>query len=491
MRVYGRTRLRGARGVIARPDGREVKPLPGRAKDESSRSWKWMFRISSNWRRGTLILCAVGQTTYLLGRCVVQPTLQRPLQDKSTCQDSHIIIAGSTVITASRCASQQPEMSLIESPGELHTLKYEREEDSPAAITTLCLDQSPESSSRVSLACFLSTGDFSVFQFNPRSPFFTTRTFNHTPRLHRLRSTSHVVQAAFYYPLIVTLSEDFTLSVYDLSSGSVRQTQSLKSFTSYPPSSLVLSAPTPTTFKIVLAYSIPVYPRHWSAGASELIISNDPSASSVPASPLAPQPSFAEEFRLATFNAMNVIASRTIRAIDVPSGWIDEHRLHLMREQWSRKVISVADTQTDGKWLILAPGDGAKESSASPSPSPSSSNTTPQLYSSPGLQLYRLVFPTQRNSGLPSPPRLTFVRTLHGQGSAVSALAVADGRCVSLGYNGSIWVWDLEHGTGAEVAPALDNVDISLSAGRGTVSFDDRQIVTSHLGKLAVRRFDV
>ena len=487
MRVYGRTRLRGVRGVIARPDGREVKPLPGRAKDESSRNWKWMFRISSNWRRGMVTIRIVDNAAHFSGRCLVEPMLQRSLRE----QDSHIIIAGTTVITAPRCASQQPTVTVVESPRAVQTFKYEREDDSPAAITTLCLDQSPESSSRVSLACFLSTGDFSIFQFNPRGPFSATRIFNHTPRVRRPRSTGHVVQAAFYYPLIVTLSEDFTLSVYDLSSGSVRQTQSLKSFTSYPPSSLVLSAPTPTTFKIVLAYSIPVYPHHWSAGASELIISNDPTTPSAPTSPLSTQPSFAEEFRLATFNAMNVVASRTIRAIDVPSGWIDEQRLHLMREQWSRKVISVADTQTDGKWLILAPGDGPRESSASPFPSPSSSNTTPQLHSSPGLQLYRLVFPTQRSSGLPSPPRLTFVRTLHGQRSAVSALAVADGRCVSLGYNGSIWVWDLEHGTGAEVAPAIDNIDASFLAGRGTVSFDDRQIVTSHLGQLAVRRFDV
>lgn len=51
-RVYGRTRLRGARGFIGRPDGREVKPLPERAGTEDHRDWKWMFRISSNWRTG-------------------------------------------------------------------------------------------------------------------------------------------------------------------------------------------------------------------------------------------------------------------------------------------------------------------------------------------------------------------------------------------------------------------------------------------------------
>lgn len=56
---YGRRRLRGARGFIGRNDGREVRPLPGRARVEgagidSVKDWKWMFRISSNWRTGKL-----------------------------------------------------------------------------------------------------------------------------------------------------------------------------------------------------------------------------------------------------------------------------------------------------------------------------------------------------------------------------------------------------------------------------------------------------
>jgi hypothetical protein len=51
--VFGRSRLRGARGFRARPDGREVRPLPGRAANSDIfKDWKWMFRISSNWRKG-------------------------------------------------------------------------------------------------------------------------------------------------------------------------------------------------------------------------------------------------------------------------------------------------------------------------------------------------------------------------------------------------------------------------------------------------------
>jgi hypothetical protein len=53
LKVYGRTRLRGAKGFIGRLDGRQVRPLPGRAQADDPRDWKWMFRISSNWRKGT------------------------------------------------------------------------------------------------------------------------------------------------------------------------------------------------------------------------------------------------------------------------------------------------------------------------------------------------------------------------------------------------------------------------------------------------------
>ena len=89
------------------------------------------------------------------------------------------------------------------------------------------------------------------------------------------------------------------------------------------------------------------------------------------------------------------------------------------------------------------------------------------------------------------------MRTLHGQIGPVSALALADGRCVSLGVNGSIWVWDLEGGTGAEVSSGesidpndLGSLDVSPFT-KGSIVFDERQIVTAHSGGVEVRRFDV
>ena len=89
------------------------------------------------------------------------------------------------------------------------------------------------------------------------------------------------------------------------------------------------------------------------------------------------------------------------------------------------------------------------------------------------------------------------MRSLHGQTGPVSALALADGRCVSLGLNGSIWVWDLEGGTGAEVAaPDSVSIDSGLNLGddrlvKGTVVFDEKRIITAGASGVVVRRFDV
>ena len=57
LRVFGRPRLRGGKGFVDRSDAREIKPLPSRAQagkqKEDAKDWKWMFRVSSNWKRGT------------------------------------------------------------------------------------------------------------------------------------------------------------------------------------------------------------------------------------------------------------------------------------------------------------------------------------------------------------------------------------------------------------------------------------------------------
>lgn len=327
------------------------------------------------------------------------------------------------------------------------------------------------------------------------------------------RSHLHLVmQAAYHHPLLATFSRDFTISLYNLEFGTAKLTQTLSSFTSFPPVSLVLSAPSPSIYKLVLAYAIPVYPQHWTAGATELIIAGPKGVASTnhpPQSDSSDNSSVSED--------LIVLSTRTARAIDVPFGWIDERKLRAMREQWSRKVNRVADIRTDGKWVILAPGDqlsglensltspGLHPSPSYPSPTPETDSpdnidksifTAPSLHSPTSLQLYRLILPPQ-NSISSSPPRLNFVRTLHGQTGPIGALALSDGRCVSLGLNGSVWVWDLEAATSAEVAAAnlnsADDLALGPDAGpiKGSVSFDERRLIITQGDNVVVRRFDV
>jgi len=492
---YGRPRLRGVRGFLGRTDGREVRPLPGRAKSEDVKDWKWMFRISSNWRTGR---CSVET----LDTNLEAPSFREALPSHNESADAvqeqpFLLLAGNITITASSRPSPYPIISLTAPTLGTHTLRCPSTRSSiTPQITALALDQSPPPANhRMRLISFLSTGEFVVYSIDHNNPAQSSRVLTYVPSARSSR-TAPVIQAVYHHPLLATLSQSFRLSLYDLSNDTITHTQTLSSFTSHPPSSLVLSTSSASTYKLILAYAIPVYPSHWSVGATELIISSSAEA------------------------PMTVTTTRTTRAIDVPQGWIDEHKLRLIREQWARKVARVADTQTDGKWVVLAPGDplapphtdvvspplpsspSSPSSSSQPSsPSRASMYTSSSLHSASALQLYRLHLPS--STSVTSVPKLTFVRSLHGQIGPVSALALADGRCVSLGVNGSIWVWDLEGGTGAEVLSKGDIADVveaeeddsemmrTAMSVKGTVVFDERRIISANAGGVRVWRFDV
>ncbi|KAG5651188.1 hypothetical protein H0H81_009567 [Sphagnurus paluster] len=358
-------------------------------------------------------------------------------------------------------------------------------------VNALAIDQSPPSLGYLRLAAFLSTGEFTIFVIHPSQLSTSTRKLTYIPRRgHPISST--IIQAVYHHPLLITLSQNFSLSIYDLSRDTIRHTQTLTSFTSFPPTSLVLSTPSTRTYKLVLAYTIPVYPAHWSVGATELIISGP--ISSVDHHNVPPRPSLlSDDVPPIPVEPMCVISTRTTRALDIPPGWIDEDKLRSMREQWGRKVARVTGTQSDGKWVVLAPAESNHLSATASgifSSIPDSIDTREFLHSSTTLQLYRLYFPSASNSVAASPPKLCFVRNLHGQTGPISSLALADGRCVSLGLNGSLWVWDLEAGgAGTEVSQSAMSVDAPPA--KRTVAFDERRIVTTEGSRVLVTRFDI
>ncbi|KAK0225964.1 hypothetical protein IW262DRAFT_1540078 [Armillaria fumosa] len=474
LRIYGRPRLRGARGFIGRADGREVRSLPGRAKVENLKDWKWMFRISSNWRTGMQGLAY---------RCKVWIYINLPRPSvHSHDERTHILLAGPLTITASSRESLTPEIHIRASSGVTHTLFCTSSRGSvPNRITALCLDQSsPVSEGRVHLATFLSTGEFTIYHIHHAHLVGSVAKLTYVPATRTTR-TCPIVQSVYHHPLLISLSQDFSLSIYDLSGDTVAHTQTLTSFTSFPPTSLVLSTPSSSTYKLVMVYAIPVYPAHWSVGATEVVISGHSYSTS--------NISRSSALALDT-EPMTVVSTRTTRSFDLPSGWIDERKLRSIREQWSRKVSSIADTQTDGKWVVLAPAGGISDST-SPSPNNHPFTTAPHIaspmHSPTTLQLYRLSLPPM-SSVASSPPKLTFAQHLHGQIGPVSSLALADGRCVSLGLNGGVWIWDLETGTSAKVC---DPESSPPEYGKRTLVFDERRVVSSGPDGIVVRRFDV
>ena len=421
------------------------------------------------------------------GRChtfILDETSTLPLSSNSTLlspeqgQDQglkapQITLAGRYTIISSPELSYSPSI-LVLSPSTpkvvIHVTPIRARQ--LVRVTALAVDQSSScASANPHIAACVSNGDIYVHELHSPS-----RKHHYAPPFKTPR-TAPITHAACCLPVLVTLSESLSLSVYDLTHEAMQLVHVLTSFTSFPPSSLVLTMPETQTYKLLLTYASPVYPAHWSIGVTEVILS----MSSLHHSPTSP---FTSPMRQPSL----LLSTRSARAFDVPAGWIDEAKLRVVREQWGRKVGSVAGTQTDGRWVILAPAVAGAGETHSPG------GFTP---ASLPLQLYRLSSPPLR-AGAGAMPKLTFVRSLLGQSGPVSALALADGRCVSLGVDGKVWVWDLENGWGTEVAslasvssPSGSGDDVLLTL-RSTIAFDERRIITAGAaGNIVIRDFDV
>ena len=299
----------------------------------------------------------------------------------------------------------------------------------------MALDQSQPTCSKYRLVVFYSNRNFCLFLASPVNHKESMEVLSYVPT--RLHPTTPIVQAVYHHPLLITLSASFDLTIYELPSTEsdgispqIRLTQTLTSFTSYPPTSLILSNPLPATYKLVLAYSVPIYPSHWTVAVTELTVS-----------------------------AFTVQSTQTTSAFDLNPGWspLTYTLSESLGDQYARKLSQVSSTSTDGKYVVLA---GA------------ATNT---------IQLYRLSS-RSRTAG----PKLTFLRTLHGHVSPVQALYVADGRCVSLARDGTLWVWDLECG---EVE--VDSEGLGKLPETAKVLFDERRILIVLDGGIVLRRFDM
>lgn len=404
-------------------------------------------------------------STFPLGSDYQSPTRQAGTSGQEQRHKvPRITLAGKYTVIFSPELSHSPPILVLSASGSKHVIHVApNRTQHPVQVTALAVDQSSRTSADLHIAACISNGDIYVHELHshPRKHYYA-------PPFKAPR-TAPIIQVAYCHPVLVTLSESFSLSVYDVNHEAIQVVHVLTSFTSFPPSSLVLTMPESQTYKLILTYASPVYPAHWSVGVTEVILSNV--ALHAPTSP----------FTSPTRTPSLLLSTRSTRAFDIPAGWIDEAKLRVVREQWGRKVGSVAGTQTDGRWVVLAPavqGEARPPGGFTPASLP--------------LQLYRLSSPPLR-AGAAATLKLTFVRCLLGQTGPVSALALADGRCVSLGVDGRVWVWDLENGWGTEVGSSVGASSGSESGeDRGTIAFDERRIFTAGAaGDVTVRDFDV
>lgn len=347
----------------------------------------------------------------------------------------HIALAGGLIIAASPLLSTIPR--LILQAGDLETSSIcPVEQGTPRRITTIALDQSQPADSTYRLIAFYSTGAFSLFLVHPSKLKDSREMLTFTPSSRPSRSGT-VIQAVYHHPLLVVLSSRFDLTIYEAQSSEngrryeIRNRQTLTSFTSHLPTSLILSSPSPGIYKMILAYTVPIYPAHWTAGITEVVISS-----------------------------FTVQSTHSTTAFDLGSTWVPltPELNEVLNEQNDRKLASVSSVSTDGRYVVLA------------------SRTTNSI------QLFRLSNKT-REPGI----KLTFLRNLHGHLSPVQALAVSDGRCVSLSQDGSLWAWDIERGGNVEVQTRICD-DIPAFP---KVIFDERRILVVLSNRIIINRFDV
>ena len=194
--------------------------------------------------RCALEALAVGRLTSLIaGRCELE-RFRDP--EELTPGPSFWCPNHSCAVLAGRLMAITPSESLVSPPVYLHRrgsppylLKGKHKEHISSCITALSLDQSPPSSydHKLRLAAFYDTGEFSIFLVDHEQMQHSRHLLTYQPRGASDR-TAPIRQAAYHHPLLVTLSHSFKLSLYDLSDGGVVHTQTLSSFTSFPPTSM-------------------------------------------------------------------------------------------------------------------------------------------------------------------------------------------------------------------------------------------------------------
>lgn len=278
----------------------------------------------------------------------------------------------------------------------------------PDNVTAICADQAvvqaEDGALPARLGIFYASGGFAIVRLRlvdgrlvwGRESVSTTRA-----RPHRRGSTAGadpVILAALNYPVLITCTLHFHLSVYLLSDTAPTLLRSLHSEVSFHPAALSLFPPVdakPGRFRAALTYSTPIYPASWTVAVQELGISLSPSGAAIHRG---------ECYR-------------------VGGGAPDD--------AWPRRLSPLVGVRgdavgvgTDGRWCVLAGG----------------SDSVIHVYS----------LPTPHTKAGEDPPPIVHAQTLLAPTVSVTSVSLSAGRCVSGGRDGRVLVWELDEGEGEE-----------------------------------------
>jgi len=287
-----------------------------------ARPWKDLYKISTNWRNGTAKSTTVLINTVRKAVLAPLPTdmalpgeieaPRLPLPPTSGQGETHetlllqvyqqyfisatqtpsLLPSDPPSITISQTLPSGPTQHLASISSSRLSDFYSSRPDfrPPLSITELKLDEGSTSTSQstsILLSVFYSTGQFSIFRLHfptPSTPFNSLELYTSlslSSSTYTQSSTSpfdSVSLAKFHYPLLVTCSNSFTLRFYQLTTSKeggleVNETDTpLQSRERWAPVCLGLEKmkskgnPRAKTFKVSLAYSLPVFPGNWTVG---------------------------------------------------------------------------------------------------------------------------------------------------------------------------------------------------------------------------------
>ncbi|KAG8997186.1 hypothetical protein FRB93_000472 [Tulasnella sp. JGI-2019a] len=414
-RLRGGSRCFSPRWVMeAGPLGREIKPLPSKLKQTVLYAYE---QVEPELADGCAVESIAGNID------------GRPRISATSCGSAsqNLVVAGETIISAVgldlmiSCSGKSPHR--IPSSNQIACIALDH-----STITSQV--SALHAAVDIRVACLYNTGAFMVLSIPDHNPERTSILHSVQPAA---RSTGSGAREAVYkHPLVISISLDSELAIWDLRSPT-RPIHKLLSYISFPPLSLSLSS-TSNTWKLLVAHCAPVYPSHWLPAASEITLEEE-----------------AGRFR--------VVGSRKTPSLAASSGWVTEQESREMEIEWSKKLGRVEIMETDGKFLVIAGVDSV-------------------------LQLYRVYYKPKF--------RLSYVSTLTGHTFGIDTLTVTDGRCVSVGKDGKLRIWDLEGGWASQVTTAFELQNTETPKMRG-LAFDERRVVIldSVTGALQIWRFDL